>query len=83
MAGRLALRHVAHLDTCGGWWIGLVHFDSAKHLAESIYASGDDKNIARELMRDGREHLAKGIDWYLENGSFARQHPCQHRRRIY
>ena len=55
----------------------MLHFDSASHLAESIYASGDDGNIARQLMQSPSEHLAKGIGWYLENGAFVRQH---HRR---
>ena len=55
----------------------MLHFDSANHLAESIYASDDDGNIARRLMRASKEHLAKGIGWYLENGAFVRQH---HRR---
>ena len=42
----------------------MLHFDSASHLAESIYASGDDGNIARQLMQSPSEHLAKGIGWY-------------------
>ena len=55
----------------------LLHFDSANHLAESIYASGDDGEIARALMVDMNEHIAKGIGWYLFDGDFVRTH---HRR---
>eukprot|EP00964_Phaeocystis_antarctica_P012446 scaffold6858_cov67-Phaeocystis_antarctica.AAC.1 len=52
----------------------LLHFDSANHLAESIYATGNDSEVARALMANPLEHIAKGIGWYLFDGAFVRAH---------
>lgn len=52
----------------------MLHFDSANHLAESIYAMGNDGKVARALMANPLEHIAKGIGWYLFDGAFVRKH---------
>ena len=52
----------------------LLHFQNANHLAESIYEASEDGAIARNLMNDPLEHIAKGLGWYLYNGELVRRH---------